>query len=412
MLKNLMDKFGVKQRCMKGSMYLTDLFLTALHYEHDVNFYIYENDFRYLGTINRRQLFQMNLSSELCRTLTLGELCQSLQSELDAVYCGELEPLGDTLLKAFQEQFPLSDEVAVIDKDTMRLTAIYSRKDFFHELYSVYAEDETEMICYREQSFQYYKIKAESLNQYAKNINTQHGEDGILSELFDRIGTTSKYAVEFGGWDGIFLSNIRNLIIERGFSGLFIEGDAERAQNLLKNYEDYPNVDCMAAYVGFRGEYTLERILKEKHAPEQIDLISIDIDGYDYHVWDALKEYHPRVIIIEYNPSIPNEIVFINPYNESIFCGSSAAALVELGRQKGYSLVAVTETNLIFVTDEEYDKVQIWDNSLDVLRRTSRLCDGKFFQTYDKQVILTGLANYIWSGEPFDENTKLLYTGI
>ena len=94
----------------------------------------------------------------------------------------------------------------------------------------------------------------------------------------------------------------------------------------------------------------------------QIDVLSIDIDGYDYHVWDAVQDYRPRIVIIEYNPSIPNDIIAINPHREDIFTGSSAAALVELGRKKGYSLIAVTQTNLLFVVNEEYDKLEIWDN--------------------------------------------------
>lgn len=411
MLTNLINKFGVRQRCMDGSRLLTELMLTALQYDHDVNFYIYEEDMRYIGAINRKLLLKMGISPERCGALTLSEVCKSMPCNQDVIFLQDGDPMGDALNDAFDRLFPYSDEVAVVEKYTGHLAAIYGRKEFYHELYSVSAKDEIENVCYREFSV-HCKDVGGALSQFAGNVNSQHGEDGILAALFDRIGVTSKYAVEFGGWDGIFLSNIRNLILERGFSGLFIEGDAERARNLLENYKDYPNVDCMAAYVGFRGEYTLDRILKEKNAPEQIDLISIDIDGYDYHVWDALKEYHPRVIIIEYNPTIPNEIVFINPRNESTFCGSSAAALVELGRQKGYSLVAVTETNLIFVTDEEYDKVGIWDNSLEVLRQVGIIGDGRYFQTYDGKVLLTGPGNLIWKGGAIENSGQFIITGV
>lgn len=408
---NRINRFGVKQRCMEGTKYLTDLFLNALHYEHDVNFYIYEDNFRFLGVINREILVNLDLSSELCHTLTLGELCKYINLDLDVIYWAGSENLGELLNNAFQNTYPFSDELAVVEKDTNCLVAIFNRRDVFHELYSAKAENEDEMICYREFSH-YYKPKISYYNRYARNINSQHGEDGILEAIFAKIGTTSKFAVEFGGWDGVYLSNIRYLITDKGFSGLFIEGNEERAQNLLKNYENYPNVQCMAAYVGFRGPHTLDHILKEKEVPEQIDLISIDIDGYDYHVWDALQQYRPRIIVIEYNPSIQNDMIVINPYNENSFCGSSAAALVELGRKKAYSLVAATETNLIFVVDEEYDKLEIWDNELSVLRGSTRLGDGRFFQTYDKQVWLTGYTYYIWDGgKPFNINNRFVFSG-
>lgn len=413
MITNLINKFGVRQRCIEASQPLIDLFLIDIHYEHDVNYYIYSGDFCFLGAINRKLLLHANLSSELCKEITCGELCESIPSckDHDVVYWEKAEPLGNVLNSAFKEKFPFSDELALVDNNTGYLTAIFNRRDFFHEMYSISAESEDELVCYRELSH-YYAPQRDNLNQYARNVNSQHGEDGILAAIFDKIGTTSKYAVEFGGWDGIFLSNIRNLIINRGFGGLFIEGEKERAENLLKNYANYPNVTCIAAYVGFRGENTLDRILKRANAPEQIDLISIDIDGYDYHVWDALNGCHPRVIIIEYNPSIPNDIVFISPRREDVFCGSSAAAMVELGRKKGYSLVAVTETNLLFVTEDEYDKLQIWDNDLVTLRKPTRLSDGRFFQTYDKRVLLTGFTNYIWEGTPFNKDAMFIFTGI
>lgn len=410
---NQIEKFGVRQRCIESTKYLTDLFLTALHYEHDVNFYVYEDDFRYLGTLNREILCLLNISSELGRTLTLGELCKNVSRKLekDIAYweVGGAD-LTALLENAFEKDFPFSDELVVVEKGSEKIIGIFERKAVFHEIYSVTAENETEMICYREFSH-YYKPQMNYFNWYAKNVNSQHGEDGILSAIFDKIGTTSKYAVEFGGWDGIYLSNIRHLITDRGFSGLYIEGEEERAKNLLKNYESYPNVSCVAAYVGFRGEYTLDNILRKQNAPEQIDLISIDIDGYDYHVWDALRQYKPRVIVIEYNPSIQNDMIVINPREESIFCGSSAAALVELGRKKGYSLAVVTKTNLIFVTDEEYDKLEIWDNSLDTLRANNFLADGRFFQTYDKQVVCTGYDNYIWDGGKIDRDS-VTFSGV
>ncbi len=413
MISNLLNKFGVRQRCIEGARPLTDLLLTDMHYEHDVNYYIYSGNLFFLGTLNRKLMLDANLSPEECREITCGELCERIQNckSCDVVYYRETEPLGYVLHSAFKEKFPFSDELVLVETDTKRLIAIFNRKDFFHEIYSVNAESEGEFVCYREMSH-HYAFPRDNLNKYARNINSQHGEDGILAAIFDKIGTTSKYAVEFGGWDGIYLSNIRDLIISRGFSGLFIEGEKERAENLLKNYADNPNVTCIAAYVGFRGENTLDRILKRANAPKKIDLISIDIDGYDYHVWDALSEYHPRVIIIEYNPTIPNDIFCVSPKTEDLFCGSSAAAMVELGRKKGYSLVAVTETNCIFVTEEEYDKLQIWDNDLDTLRKTTRLSDGRYFQTYDKRVMLTGFTTYIWEGTPFTNDDTFYFTGI
>lgn len=82
---------------------------------------------------------------------------------------------------------------------------------------------------------------------------------------------------------------------------------------------------------------------------------------------------------------------------------------MELGRRKGYSLIAVTQTNLLFIVNEEYDKLEIWDNELSELRSVDRLSDGRYFQTYDKKIVLTGHNAYIWSGEAFEGGENKYY---
>lgn len=394
---NSINKFGVRQRCVSGHKSVADLLLLGLHYGGNENYYIYEDDFKFLGVTNKKIIMALDLDGRDCGNILLKDICIKNIPEIIYWSGEELAVLVD---KAFHNAEV--DEVVVVSAEDGRIAGIINANDFYNEMIDISFESEEELICYRKLSHKY-RRRTEGLNAYAHNINSQHGEDGILKAIFERIGTTTKYAVEFGGWDGIYLSNIRDLIVSDGFGGLFIEGEKDRADNLMKNYADYPNVRCEAAFVGFRGDNTLDKILARNNAPEMIDLLSIDIDGYDYHVWDALKNYKPRVVIIEYNPSIPNDMMVINPYDENIFMGSSATAIVELGRKKGYSLVAVTQTNLLFVIDEEFDKLEIWDNSLETLRPIDRLGDGKYFQTYNGQIVFTGYNHYIWKkGKPFE----------
>lgn len=388
---NSMEKFGVKQRCLEGTKTITDLLFLNLRYSKDENFYIYEDDYKFLGIVNAALLLEKNYTSEQGKNILLKDICIQTPSVIQWTDGDDLPALLD---KTFRN-FPV-DETVIVSKETGTIVGIINSNDFYNEILSIQADSEKDFLCYRKLSHRYVR-KQNGLNAFAYNVNSQHGEDGILEAIFNKIGTTSKYAIEFGGWDGIYLSNIRNLIVEKGFSGLFIEGEADRAENLLNNYKDYPNVACVSAFVGFRGENTLDNILSRNNAPKDIDLLSIDIDGYDYHVWEAFQNYKPRIVIIEYNPSIPNDIMFINPRDEGTFNGSSAAALVELGRKKGYSLIAVTQTNLIFVVDEEFDKFEIWDNSLEALRTHDRLGDGKYFQTYDGTIFFTGFNHYIWN---------------
>ena len=84
---------------------------------------------------------------------------------------------------------------------------------------------------------------------------------------------------------------------------------------------------------------------------QAIDLLSIDIDSDDYAVWQSVTDYRPAVVIIEYNPTIPFDVRYVNPRGRNH--GNSALALVELGREKGYDLVAGTRANLVFVDAEK-----------------------------------------------------------
>jgi hypothetical protein len=192
------------------------------------------------------------------------------------------------------------------------------------------------------------------LADFASSTHSQHGEDGIIAEILRRLGLThrlNKWCVEFGAWDGVYLSNTARLIQQEGYSAVLIEGDPERAEALATSHADLP-VQAICAYVGFDGDQCLDAILRSTPIPRDFDLLSVDIDGCDYHVWEALREYRPKVVAIEHNRSIPNAVEFIQARDAAVHHGSSAAALVALGREKGYTLVAVEACNVLLVADE------------------------------------------------------------
>jgi hypothetical protein len=108
------------------------------------------------------------------------------------------------------------------------------------------------------------------------------------------------------------------------------------------------------------GPDSLDAILAETPIPRDFDLLSIDIDGNDYWIWESLKNHRPKAVVMEYNPVFgPHESKTI-PFDEhhmwdgeSIYFGASAGALVRLAKSKGYSLVAYTaELNVFFVRDD------------------------------------------------------------
>jgi hypothetical protein len=112
---------------------------------------------------------------------------------------------------------------------------------------------------------------------------------------------------------------------------------------------------CIKEQVGFFGDKTLDQILKGTPIPKNFDLLSIDIDGNDYFVWQALATYQPKVVIIEMNAHFrPGELKINDPSRdfELFLSGSSISALTQLAHQKGYSLVSVVGCNAIFILQE------------------------------------------------------------
>lgn len=324
-----------------------------------------------------------------------GMLMKDMVAKTD-MGCVYLEDTLETVLKTIHRM--ANCDIAVLNADG-KLIKVISRVSFLNMVADVKAQENELLIDNGLRGKQREVIQG--LSEFAYSKYSQCGEDGIIEEIFKRIGFQSRYAVEFGGWDGIYLSNIRNLVLEYGFSALYIEGDEEKAAEGRKNYESISDrVTFATGFVQHRKEKMLDTFLKENHVPSNIDLLSIDIDGYDYHVWKSLSDYRPRCVVIEYNPTIPNHMLVVPPLNEKEQTGASARALVELGMGKGYSLVAVTDCNLIFVVNEEIYKLKIGNTSLDILRPRSMYMENNWFMTYNGEIYNGGPGNsYIWQGE-------------
>ncbi len=236
------------------------------------------------------------------------------------------------------------------------------------------------------------RVKKESvyLLDYAKSVTSQYGEDGILEKIFELIGEGSKWCVEFGAWDGYTHSNTYNLIANKGWSSIQIEGNARRHEELVKRHGDNPKVHCVGGMVGLDPRKdSLEFHFGKTPMPQSFDLLSIDIDGNDWHIWKSVTKYRPRVVMIEFNPAASNEVVYVQDLDFEINQGSTLRAMVELGKQKKYELVCVTSSNAIFVVEEEFAKIGIADNSIDSMFYPSR--SGSIFMLYDGTMVNVGL---------------------
>lgn len=183
-------------------------------------------------------------------------------------------------------------------------------------------------------------------------LGSQNEEDGILLELFRRIGTTDRRFVEIGC--GVNGGNTGFLAADCGWSGLMVDarkGAVEKSAakfaservTVIKRRVTRESLDGMLKKFGFVGS---------------IDLLSIDVDGIDYWLWDGLTACQPRVVIIEFNWLWGAERAVTVPYDPDFdiskggtraYRGASLNALVRLGDRVGYRLVATERVNAIFV---------------------------------------------------------------
>lgn len=239
------------------------------------------------------------------------------------------------------------------------------------------------------------------LAPFQENVTSTCGEDGVIRRALEVIGTRERWCVEFGAWDGRHASNTFALIDRDGYSAVLIESDAERFAALERTHAGRSGVTALHRLVGFEGADRLDLILAPTSVPADFDLLSIDIDGNDYHVWDSLEHYRPKLVVIEFNPTIPNEIDFVQSRDMAVSQGSSLTAIARLATAKGYRLIHATAVNGIFVDERYFARFGIDDPSPAALRADLSQVTW-LFQTYDGVLHLAGNQRLRWHGVPLD----------
>ena len=190
---------------------------------------------------------------------------------------------------------------------------------------------------------------------------SQWGEDGILDWLIERLPEIPPRFVEFGVSD-YQESNTRLLLQLRNWGGLVIDGspqyiDSIRNQEIhwrqdltsLSAYIDRDNINGLIADAGYR---------------ESIGILSIDIDGNDYWVWEAIDAVDPVIVVCEYNAVFGDRYAITVPYaqdfyrtrahHSNLYFGASIQALTGLAKRKGYTFVGTTSSgcNAFFIRND------------------------------------------------------------
>lgn len=190
---------------------------------------------------------------------------------------------------------------------------------------------------------------------YGYRIYSQHDEDGIIREIFNRIGTTNRVFVEFGVGNGLE-NNTLALLFDR-WQGLWIEASKKSVSKIEKGFKNTIACGSLNVVNAFVTRETINALISKNLDKTEIDLLSIDIDGNDFHLFDAIDCIQPRVVVIEYNAKFPPPISYCMAYDQhhvwsrDDHFGASLAFLETQFAEKGYCLVGcnITGSNAFFV---------------------------------------------------------------
>jgi hypothetical protein len=196
------------------------------------------------------------------------------------------------------------------------------------------------------------------LNHYELQMYSQNGEDGILAEIFRRVGATDRYFVEFGVENG--LETNTTYLLHAGWRGLWVDGNAEALRSARGLFGRFVEAGALRVQHAFVTAENAAALLHSAAVPATFDLLSVDIDRNTWHLWHALAEFRPRVVVAEYNASVPpcdDWVIEYDParsWNGSVQYGASLKAFERLGRDRGYALVGcnLAGVNAFFVRED------------------------------------------------------------
>jgi hypothetical protein len=215
-------------------------------------------------------------------------------------------------------------------------------------------------------------------------VFSQSGDDGYLAVLADRVGLGPRRFVEFGF--APVQNNLLAFAMYHRAAGLFMDGSARhcRIAGRMLRYLRGSDIKVRHAWI---TKDNVDALIAENIGAGEIDVLSIDVDGNDYWLWQAIVSVQPRIVVMEYNAGFGAERAVTVVYDAAfdrgkkqspdtphyeyvrkLYHGASLAALEKLGRAKGYSLICCEETgvNAFFVRSD------LLGNSLTA--RTARDC--------------------------------------
>ena len=233
------------------------------------------------------------------------------------------------------------------------------------------------------------------LQDFEFKVFSQWGEDGIIQRLVSVVPIKNKTFIEFGIED-FSESNCRFLMMKDNWSGFVIDGSESNIAALKRSYY-FPRYD-LEAVSAFITRENIDEHLRASGFGDDLGILSIDLDGNDFHILNAIQSVTPRILICEYNALFGPSRQITVPYNKNfrrterhhsnLYYGASLAAIAELAARKGYLLVGTNSAgnNSFFVRED------LMSEQLEALTADGAFTLSKFREARDANGQLTYLS--------------------
>jgi len=234
-----------------------------------------------------------------------------------------------------------------------------------------------------------------NIKDYEFKIFSQGGEDGIIQHLTQSIEIKNKTFIEFGVED-FFESNCRFLLMKDDWKGFVIDGSTDNMTRLKKSYFYWKHhLDAIDEFI---TKDNINDLLARSGFEEDLGILSIDLDGNDYFIFEAISNFKPRIIICECNPvfgktrkiSIPYKPDFnrTDAHHSNLYWGASLAAMTYLADKKGYAFVGTNSAG----QNAFYVRKDLLNDKVNVLSVDAAFLPSNFRESRDKQGNLTYLT--------------------
>ncbi|AWA29253.1 hypothetical protein HYN48_03650 [Flavobacterium magnum] len=197
------------------------------------------------------------------------------------------------------------------------------------------------------------KQQIKSLDEVEFQVFSQRGEDGIIQYIINKIEIPYPIFVEFGV-ETYTESNTRFLLFNNNWSGLVIDGSAKNVDFIRKDLV-YWKYDLVALN-SFITRENINNLISSYTKVRDIGLLSVDIDGNDYWIWECIDCINPRIVICEYNSAfggkkkvtVPYKADFVRSreHHSELYFGASLAAFCDLAEKKGYDFIGTTRAGV------------------------------------------------------------------